>query len=69
MHLAQEFSNGALENESCQETCGYAYARDRYVIMETEELEQLRPARDKALVLEHFVPVGDIDPTFYAVGR
>ena len=45
---------------------GYEYAPDHHVIMEAEELEQLRPARDKALVLEQFVPVGDIDPTFYA---
>jgi DNA end-binding protein Ku len=45
---------------------GYEYAPDRYVIMEAEELEQLRPARDKALVLEQFVPVGEIDPTLYA---
>jgi DNA end-binding protein Ku len=45
---------------------GYEYAPDHYVIMEAEELEQLRPARDKALVLEQFVPRGDIDPTFYA---
>ena len=45
---------------------GYAYAPDHHVLIETEELEQLRPARDKALVLEQFVPVGDIDPTFYA---
>src|SRR5262249_38997594 len=40
--------------------------RDDDVIREVEELEQLRPARDKALVVEQFVPVGDIDPTFYA---
>jgi DNA end-binding protein Ku len=45
---------------------GYAYGPDRYVIVEAEELERLRPARDKALVLEQFAPVGDIDPTFYA---
>jgi DNA end-binding protein Ku len=45
---------------------GYEYAPHHHVIMEAEELEQLRPARDKALVLEQFVPVGDIDPTFYA---
>jgi DNA end-binding protein Ku len=45
---------------------GYQYAPHHYVLMEAEELEQLRPARDKALVLEQFVPVGDIDPTFYA---
>jgi DNA end-binding protein Ku len=45
---------------------GYEYAPAHYVLMEAEELDQLRPARDKALVLEQFVPVQDIDPTFYA---
>src|SRR5215471_1097648 len=45
---------------------GYEYAPDHYVLLEVEELEQLRPARDKALVVEQFVPAGDIDPTFYA---
>src|SRR5262245_47076955 len=45
---------------------GYEYAPDHYVILEAEELEQLRPARDKALVVEQFVPSGAIDPTFYA---
>src|SRR5262249_28435647 len=45
---------------------GYEYAPRHYVLMEAEELEQLRPARDKALVMEQFVPVGDIDSTFYA---
>jgi DNA end-binding protein Ku len=45
---------------------GYEYAPHHYVILEVDELEQLRPARDKALVVEQFVPVGDIDPTFYA---
>jgi hypothetical protein len=45
---------------------GYEYAPDHYVILEDEELEQFRPARDKALVLEQFVPMGDIDPSFYA---
>jgi DNA end-binding protein Ku len=34
--------------------------------METEELEQLRPARDHALIVEQFVPVADIDPLFFA---
>jgi len=31
-----------------------------------QELEQLRPARDKALVLEQFVPVQEVDPTFFS---
>src|SRR5712692_2732753 len=29
---------------------GYEYAPDQYVVVEAQELEQLRPARDKALV-------------------
>jgi DNA end-binding protein Ku len=45
---------------------GYEYRPDQYVLVEDQELEQLRPAREKALVLEQFVAVGDIDPTFYA---
>jgi DNA end-binding protein Ku len=45
---------------------GFPYAPDQYVIVEAEELEKLRPARDKALVLEHFVASQQIDPTFFA---
>jgi DNA end-binding protein Ku len=45
---------------------GYEYATDQYVVVEPEELEQLRPPRDKALVLEQFVPLQEISPTFYA---
>ena len=56
--------HGALEGDAIVR--GYEYARDHYVVVEPQELEQLRPARDKALVLEQFVPVGDIDPAFFA---
>ena len=45
---------------------GVPYARDQYVIFEPEELDQLRPAKDKALVLEHFLPIQHVDPTFFA---
>jgi DNA end-binding protein Ku len=45
---------------------GYQYAPDQYVIVEPEELDQLRPAKDKALVLEQFVAVQDVDPVFFA---
>ncbi len=41
-------------------------APGQYVVVEPEELERLRPARDKALVLEQFVPVHHVDPTFFA---
>jgi DNA end-binding protein Ku len=45
---------------------GYEYAPRQYVVVEPEELDQLRPARDKALVLEQFVPLAAVDPTFFA---
>ena len=37
---------------------GYAYAPAQHVIVEAEELERLRPARDKALLVEQFVGLG-----------
>jgi DNA end-binding protein Ku len=45
---------------------GYAYCRDRCVVVEPEELEKLRPAKDKALVLEQFIALRDIDPVRFA---
>jgi DNA end-binding protein Ku len=45
---------------------GYEYAPDQYVVVEPEELEQLRPPRDKALVLEQFIAVEEVPPTFFA---
>src|SRR5688572_3130485 len=47
---------------------GYQYARDQYVVIEPDELDKLRPAKDKALVLEQFIPAHQIDPAFF-VGR
>jgi DNA end-binding protein Ku len=45
---------------------GHEYAPDHYVVVEPHELEQLRPARDKALILEQFLPVQEVTPTFFA---
>jgi DNA end-binding protein Ku len=56
--------HGAVQGDAIVR--GYAYARDQHVVVEPEELEQLRPARDKALVLEQFVMIEEIDPTFFA---
>src|SRR5262249_11595388 len=39
---------------------------DHYVVVEPHELDQLRPARDKALVLEQCLAVTHIDPSFFA---
>jgi DNA end-binding protein Ku len=56
--------HGAVEGDAIVR--GYEYAPDQYVVVEPEELQQLRPARDQALILEHFLPVQDIAPTFFA---
>jgi len=45
---------------------GYEYAPDRYVVVDSQELDRLRPARDKALLLEQCIPVAQIDPTLFA---
>jgi DNA end-binding protein Ku len=42
-------------------TRGYEYAPDQYVIVEPEELEQIRPAQDKALTLLQFVEPESVD--------
>jgi DNA end-binding protein Ku len=45
---------------------GYEYAPGQHVVVDADELEKLRPARDKALVLEQFVSMADVDPVFFA---
>jgi DNA end-binding protein Ku len=45
---------------------GYPYARDHCVVVEPDELEKLRPAKDKALTLEQFVALREIDPVRFA---
>ena len=45
---------------------GYEYAPGQHVVVDADELEKLRPARDKALVLEQFVSIRDVDPIFFA---
>jgi DNA end-binding protein Ku len=45
---------------------GYEYAPDQHVVVEAEELDKLRPTRDKALVLEQFVGLDEVDPVFFS---
>jgi DNA end-binding protein Ku len=56
--------HGAVEGDAIVK--GYEFATDRYIVVEPQELEQLRPPRDKALVLEQFIPVADIPLSFFA---
>jgi DNA end-binding protein Ku len=52
--------------EAAEIVRGYQYAPDQYVMIEPEELEKIRPAKDKALVLEQFIPAHQVDPVFFA---
>ena len=45
---------------------GYEYAPGQHVVVEPDELDKLRPARDRALVLEQFVAVDEVDPVFFS---
>ena len=44
----------------------YEYGPGQHVILEADEVDQLRPAQDRALRLEHFLSPADCDPLFYA---
>jgi DNA end-binding protein Ku len=52
--------------ETAEIARGYQYAPDQYVLVDLEELEKVRPAKDKALVLEQFIPINQVDPVFFA---
>ena len=52
--------------EAAEIVRGYQYAPDQYVLVEPEELDKVRPAKDKALVLDQFIPVHQVDPVFFA---
>ncbi len=45
---------------------GYEYAPGQFLVLDETELEKLRPARDRALVLHTFLDPGQVDPLLYA---
>src|SRR5947199_231048 len=45
---------------------GYEYARGQYVVLDENELDRLRPAADRALVLERFPEAGAVDPVLFS---
>ncbi len=44
---------------------GYEVAKDRYVVLTDEELDQLTPQKNKAITLESFVPLDQINPVYF----
>jgi DNA end-binding protein Ku len=45
---------------------GYPYAPDRYVVVDADELDRLRPVQDRALRLERFLDAQHVDPVLFA---
>ena len=43
---------------------GFEVARDRYVTLDREELEELTPERSRTIDVEQFVTAADIDPIY-----
>src|SRR5260370_40283954 len=48
---------------------GYEYGPGQHVRVEPEELDQLRPAQDRALRLERFLAPAQLDPVLHARRR
>lgn len=44
---------------------GYEIDRDRYAIVQHEEIERIRPTRSTTIDIEHFVRLDDIDPVYF----
>ena len=44
---------------------GYEYARDQYVVFNKDELDALKPASSRAIEIEQFVPLEQIDPIYF----
>lgn len=44
---------------------GYELTRDRYVVLQPEELETLDPERTRTIDIEDFVDLAEIDPIYY----
>ena len=45
---------------------GYEYAPGQFLELDEEQLDRLRPARDRALCLEHFLDAAQFDPALLA---
>jgi DNA end-binding protein Ku len=58
-------SPGPREVEFEDVVKGYEVEPGRYVMLEREELEALRPTADRTIHIERFVPLDQIDPVYF----
>lgn len=47
---------------------GYEYAKDQYIIIDEDELEQLELATSRSMDISEFVPLETIDPLYFESG-
>ena len=45
---------------------GYPYAPEQYLVLDDDQLDQLRPVKDRALCLEHFLDPDQLDPALFS---
>jgi DNA end-binding protein Ku len=45
---------------------GYEYAPEQFLVLDEAELQRLRPARDRALALDTFLDLDQVDPLLFA---
>jgi DNA end-binding protein Ku len=58
--------HGEVSNDEI--VSGYEYSKGQYVVIDTSELEKLRPQGDKSIDIEKFVPADQLD-AIYDSGR
>jgi DNA end-binding protein Ku len=65
--LERRYVCGAEQTELEREDIvrGYEIDKDRYVVVEDEELEALEPDKTSEIALERFVELADIDPIYF----
>ena len=55
--------NKEVKNEDIVK--GYQYEKDKYVIFADKDFEKLKSDKDKNIVIQQFVDLGEVDPIYY----
>jgi DNA end-binding protein Ku len=55
--------HGQVSNDEI--VSGYEYAKGKYVVVDPEELEELRPEKDRALNIDAFISPEELDPIYF----
>jgi hypothetical protein len=56
--------HGEVSNDEI--VSGYQFAKGQYVVIDPDELDQLRSERDKSIAVDRFIPAGAVDPIYHS---